>query len=212
MIFKFIKKYLKLKNHLSLFWNNKTIIFATTWKFEDNKISNIQTYEIKLFDSGNLMQLRAGKYGEDYIFIIYAETDIFGNNGYGNVAQGTKPKVFVIKVSDMSKIINDQTYDNLLMNTNEDLRTFRDGVLIWGAADRNGNLVIHKIGTGSLSDNDEDDLGIITEEDVQREKNKENAGQNDGNSGENADNNGKIISGIVSFVVAQVLLSFELII
>ena len=191
--------------------DNKNIIFITTWKFEDNKITNQQTYEIKIFDSGNLMQLRAGKYGEDYIFIIYAETETAGNNGYGNVAKGTKPKVFVIKVSDMSKIINDQTYDNLLMNTNEDLRTFRDGVLIWGAADTNGNLVIHKIGTPSLSDSDEDDLGNLSEEDIEKGKDKANDGEKSGNSGENPENSGKIISGIFVFVVAQVLLALEFI-
>ena len=41
----------------------------------------------------------------------------------------------------MTKIIDDQLYDKLLMNTNEDLRTFKDGVLIWGGADADGNLV-----------------------------------------------------------------------
>ena len=55
--------------------NNTAVIFITTWKFEDNTISNEKTYEIKVFNTGNLMQLRAGKYGEDYIIIIYAETE-----------------------------------------------------------------------------------------------------------------------------------------
>ena len=54
---------------------------------------------------------------------------------YVQIVSELKPKVFVISVSDMSKVVNDKTYDNLLMNTNEDLRTFRDGVLIWGGAD-----------------------------------------------------------------------------
>ena len=140
--------------------NNKTIIYITTWKFENKIISNERTYEIKVFDNieENVMQLRAGKFGDDQIIIIYGETNLFGNNNYGKISKGTKPKLFLISVTDMSITINDKEYDNLLMNTNEDLRTFRDGVLIWGAADIDGKLIIHKIGTPSLTDSDEDDL------------------------------------------------------
>ena len=150
--------------------NNKAIIFISTWKFEDNKIANNKTYEIKVFNTGNLMQLRAGKYGDDNIVIIYAETEKAGNNGYGNVEKGTVPKVFVIRVSDMQIIINDKIYNKLLMNTNEDLRTFRDGVLIWGAANKDGKLVINKIGTPLLDDSYEDIDYIITKEEVERIK------------------------------------------
>ena len=91
------------------------------------------------------MQLRAGKYGNDKIFIIYAETEIEGSNNYGNLQIGTKSKVYIIKVPDMSALVSDVTYDNLLMNTNEDLRTFRDGVLIWGTSNADGKLVINII-------------------------------------------------------------------
>ena len=105
------------------------------------------------------MQLRAGKYGNNKIIIIYSETDKEGGNGYGNIPKGTKPKVFVVKVPDISITVNDKTYDNLLMNTNEDLRTFRNGVLIWGATNQEGKLVIHKIGNplGGEDDDNEND-------------------------------------------------------
>ena len=150
--------------------NGKNIIYITTWKFEDNKITNTNTYEIKVFSEGNVMQLRAGKYGDDKIFIIYSETSIEGHNRYGKVDKGTVPKVFVVKASDMTIQVNDATYSQLLMNTNEDLRTFRDGVLIWGAADSNGKLVINKIGTPSLDDSNEDINEIITKEEVENFK------------------------------------------
>ena len=71
----------------------------------------------------------------------------------------------------MQIIINDQTYDKLLMNTNEDLRTFRDGVLIWGTSNADGKLVINKIGTPLLDDSYEDINIIITKEEVDAIKN-----------------------------------------
>jgi hypothetical protein len=167
-------------------------------KFENNVISNNQTYEIKVFNTGNLMQLRAGKYGNDKIFIIYAETEIEGSNNYGNLQRGTKSKVYIIKVSDMSVLVSDVTYDNLLMNTNEDLRTFRDGVLIWGATNQNGKLVIHKIGTPSLSEDDDDsDNEIIINE--------------DSNEGSNENESSYIFSGVFAFLISQIILVFELI-
>ena len=52
------------------------------------------------------------------------------------------------------------------MNTNEDLRTFRDGVLIWGGANKDGKLVIHKIGTPLLDDSYDDITETITKDDV----------------------------------------------
>ena len=66
----------------------------------------------------------------------------------------------------MTTIISDEKYDKLLMNTNEDLRTFRDGVLIWGGANKDGKLVIHKIGTPLLDDSYDDITETITKDDV----------------------------------------------
>ena len=126
--------------------SGKNIIYMTTWEFIDNKISNIKTTEIKRFDSNNVMQVRAGRYGNDKVFIIYSETTSSGGNGYGNVEKGTTPKLYVIKLPENKVIVEDKTYVNLLMNTNEDLRTFEDGVLIWATANKEGKLTINKIG------------------------------------------------------------------
>ena len=120
------------------------------------------------------MQLRAGKYGDDQIFIIYAETNNSGNNGYGNVAKGIIPKVYIVRVPDMEIIVSDKKYDKLLMNTNEDLRTFRDGVLILGTANKEGKLVINKIGTPLLDNSYEDIDEIITKDDVDKIKDEIN--------------------------------------
>ena len=92
------------------------------------------------------MQVRAGRLGDDKVFITYLETNSKGHSYYGNIPKGSVPKVFVIKLPNFEYIKNDQKLDNLLMNTNEDLRTFRNGVLIWGSCDADNNLVLNKIG------------------------------------------------------------------
>jgi hypothetical protein len=186
--------------------NGKTIIFISTWKFEDKQIAKNNTYEIKLFESGNIMQLRAGKYGDDQIVIIYSETSNPGHNSYGNIPKGTVPKVIVVKVSTMQIAINDQTYDKLLMNTNEDLRTFRDGVLIWGTSNKDGKLVINKIGTPLLDDSYEDIKTIVTKEEVEaikkeiEEEEKKRRKKEEGGDGE--DNYSLSAGAIVGIIFA----------
>ena len=195
--------------------NGKTIIFISTWKFEDKQIANNSNiYEIKLFESGNIMQLRAGKYGDDQIVIIYSETSNPGHNSYGNIPKGTVPKVIVVKVSTMQIAINDQTYDKLLMNTNEDLRTFRDGVLIWGTSNKDGKLVINKIGTPLLDDSYEDIKTIVTKEEVEaikkeiEEEEKKRRKKEEGGDGED---NYSLSAGAIVGIIFAVLVVIALI-
>ena len=57
----------------------------------NNKITNTKTISVKTFASGkNVMQVRAGKFGDDKVFITYMDTTTNGGNGYGNVPKGTK--------------------------------------------------------------------------------------------------------------------------
>ena len=56
---------------------------ATTWKFENNKITNNKIKIIKNFGKNyKVMQLRAGKLGDDKLFIIYAPTTTSGSHWY----------------------------------------------------------------------------------------------------------------------------------
>ena len=156
----------------------KNIMYVTLWNFENKKYSNINIKIVKNFgEDDNVMQLRAGKYGDNKLFIIYAPTKTKGSHRYGSVSKGTIPKVFVIELPSFKIIINDQQYNNLLMNTNEDLRTFADGVLIWAAASSSGNLTINKIGSTRL-DKSYDDIDYILSEkdlkDIKSENNKKN--------------------------------------
>ena len=52
------------------------------------------------------------------------------------------------------------------MNTNEDLRTFEDGVLIWATSNKQGKLTINKIGTPRLNENNDDIEYELTNEDL----------------------------------------------
>ena len=141
------------------------------------------------------MQLRAGKFGDNKLFIIYSPTTIKGNNGYGNVPRGTIPNIFIIEFPSFKFIINDQKVDNLLMNTNEDLRTFNDGVLIWATSNSKGKLVINKVGEPRLDESYDDISYILSQEDlneIEYEYNQDNENKdNDNKDNENKDNENK---------------------
>jgi hypothetical protein len=97
------------------------------------------------------MQVRAGKFGDDQVFIMYSETTGAGGQGYGNVPKGTTPKFYLIDITKSKKLKQDVSLSKLIMNTNEDLRTFDDGVLIWATSNKDGILSVIKIGTSGYS-------------------------------------------------------------
>ena len=138
--------YAKTPDHSDNEKNGKNIIYITTWKFNNGNFEDITTKDIKIMDTENIMQVRAGKFGNDKVVITYTKTKTQGHNYYGNIPAGSIPKVYVIKLPNIEIIQDDITINKLVMNTNEDLRTFRNGVLIWASADTDNKLVINKIG------------------------------------------------------------------
>ena len=138
--------YAKTPNYSDDDKNNKNIIYITTWKFIDGQIEETKVKEIKILETSNIMQVRGGKFGSDKVFITYCETNKQGHNYYGDVPKGTVPKIFIVRLPNFVFIKNDEKINSLIMNPNEDLRTFRDGVLIWASSDSNNNLTINKIG------------------------------------------------------------------
>ena len=104
--------------------NGKNIIYMTTWKYENNIIANVKTIIVKTFITGkNVMQVRAGKFGNDKVFILYANATSEGGNGYGNIPKGTIPYFSIIDVVKLKKLKTDGKLNRLLMPTNEDLKT-----------------------------------------------------------------------------------------
>ena len=153
----------------------KNIMYASLWKFENGRITDNQIKIIKDFgQDNNVMQLRAGKYGDNKLFITYAPTTTKGSHRYGTVNKGTIPKVFIIELPSFKFIEKDKQYDDLFMNTNEDLRTFSDGVIIWATANSTGNLVINKIGSPRLDKSFDDIDYIITKDDLKEIENEYN--------------------------------------
>ena len=187
----------------------KNIMYATLWKFTNNKITDIQTKIVKNFgEDNNVMQLRAGKYGDDKLFIIYAPTTTKGSHVYGNVPRGTVPKLFIIELPSFKISKNDIQIDDLLMNTNDEIRTFQDGVLIWATANAEGNLTINKVGDQRLDESYDDINYKITKDDlkdVDNEYNKKDEGEwcdgNDDNDGNGKNNNKKSPSGGQVFAI-----------
>lgn len=47
------------------------------------------------------MKVRAGKNGDEKVFIIYSGIAYSGGNNYGNENKGTIPQPYIIKLPDM---------------------------------------------------------------------------------------------------------------
>ena len=182
--------------------NDKKTIYMTTWKNENDKVVNNKTIEIKILESGYIWQVRAGKYGDDKVLILYYNHNSYpGFNDYGSMDEGTIPKLYLINVISLQKIKSDITVDKLLMNSNEDLRTFHDGVLIWAAANKNRKLVINKIGTPLLSENNDDIDYILTKDDLIKDEEDEEGEEEESKSFSTAKKVGIIIGIILGILV-----------
>ena len=127
--------------------DGKNRIYMTTWKLENDKITNTKTMTIKtLADGKDIGQVRAGRFGDDKVIITYSEQGNEKVNFHGNVPKGTTPYLFVIDVLKLKRLKSDVKLNKLIMNTNEDLRTLGNGMLIWATSNKDGKLSIIKIG------------------------------------------------------------------
>ena len=176
----YVLVYSKNPNYSNDDRNNTNIIYMTTWNLVNDKIANNITREIKVFPKNlNLVQVRCGKLGDDKVFIIYNETNQMWGYDY-RVFAGSVPKVYIIQLEPYKVLYQDITIDKLYMNSNEDLRTFHDGVLIWATANKGNKLVINKIGTPRLDDSFDDISYILSKDDLKEEENFKEEEDNSG--------------------------------
>ena len=195
--------YANTPNHLSEDKNGKNIIYMTTWEFDKNTKThkNNRTIEVKTFENEAISNIRAGKYGDDNVFIIYSfEPKNSKNFGVGFIEKGTIPYLCIFDISKSELIKDGIKMDKFVMNTNEDIKTFNDGVLIWASTNKEGKLIIQKIGTPLLNEKYDDINYILTKNDLVKEE---------GNN-ENNDFYGTKAIIIISVIIVSLILIFSI--
>ena len=148
---------------------NTTVIYLTKWELKNKQIVNNQTLEVKVFPQNkNVGQIRAGKFGDNKVFIAYNETNRPGCITFQEA--GYKPNVFIIEINTFNFIKKDIFIEKLYMNSNDDFQTFNDGVLIWASTNEKGKLVINKIGMPRLDESFDDIKYNLTINDLTKEE------------------------------------------
>ena len=64
--------------------------------------------------------------------------------------------------------------NNLFMSSNEDMRTFDDGVLIWASVGSDGKIYVNKLGEQRLSEKDDDITIDLDDLDLKEEMQNDN--------------------------------------
>ena len=178
---------------------NKTVLNVTTWKFVDGEFTSVNIKLIKQFSSNDYIQVKAGRIGEDKLFIMYA-------NFYTKNEEDSH--VYIIQLPGFTYIKKDAVIKGLLINWSEDLRTFDDGVLIWASANRTDKtfdkkLIINKIGLSRLTENNDDITYKITKKDLVDYNKEMEEGTNDkkGSSNSGLKNFGIAVGIIFGFAI-----------
>ena len=196
--------------------SNRHGLYYVTWKLNDDSISENVTHTIVALDTSiDVNQVRAGRYGEDYIVVLFSKNSSTASTYPGNLVKGSQPTIYIINISSNTIIERDVTKTGVYMPSNEDMRTFDDGVLIWSGVGENGQIYIHKMGNHRLSssnvdiDIDLDDLVLreeITDNDEgENEENNENERDND------ADGKKKLSKGAIAGIVIGCIIGIGLI-
>jgi uncharacterized protein YxeA len=136
---------------------------------EDNKVSyniDINTYHIRTFESdADIYQVRVGKIGDDLI-ILYSITGEKVDKNYGDLPKGSPTSYMIVSWDSANNNFTATKYNGTSLGkgripTNEALKNFKDGRLIWASVDENNYLIINRLGTladynDNLNDDDEE--------------------------------------------------------
>ena len=151
---------------------------------------------LKEYDSSetDIFNIRAGKLG-NYLIVLYVlstNSETVDKNG-GNLPKGKNTMMMVINITGKERytiVQNGILIGTDVIGTNEDMRNFKDGRLIWTSVDANGYVMVHRLGTLSdYNDNINDDDDVVTVFDS--DNNESSSSQNNNSSGkkENSNNN-----------------------
>ena len=159
-------------------------------------------FPLKEFDSSevgvDIFNIRAGKL-DNSLIILYALSTSSENvdKNTGNLPKGKNTMMMVVKIKgkdSYSIVSNSILVGTDAIGTNEEMKNFKDGRLIWTSVDANGYILVHRLGTLSdYNDEENDDNDVITtidnnDENKSSETNKDNS-ENKENSGNNSKNN-----------------------
>ena len=140
---------------------NRHGIYISMFSYSRSYSSSL--YSIKALNTSNdVYNIRAGHVGNN-IIILYSLSSTTASRTTGDLPKGSPTYLLLVKY-DGSKfaIVKDSVLlGNGYMGTNEDMRNFKDGRLIWTSIDVNGNILIHRLGSLSNNDNtknDDDDI------------------------------------------------------
>ena len=145
---------------ISLFSIEETVVSGAT-----NYEIKVNMYYIRTFEAGaDIYQVRAGKLGEN-IIILYSLSSENVDKNYGNLPKGSATSYIVASWDSVNNNFTATKYNGTSLGfgripTNEALKNFKDGRLIWASIDANGNLIINRLGTLIDYDdtiNDDDD-------------------------------------------------------
>lgn len=160
---------------------NRHGIYLLSWKFENAITKNETKTLVSLDSSKDVNQVRSGRLGEDYIVFFYNESNGASSIYPGSLKKGSKPKVYIYHIGQGNFIVNGKSVDemglsnnNLFMSSNEDMRTFDDGVLIWASVGSDGKIYVNKLGEQRLSEKDDDITIDLDDLDLKEEMQNDN--------------------------------------
>jgi hypothetical protein len=145
-------------------------IYMTSFNFneedEENRFYNIKkTTILELSSNQDLYQIRAGQLG-DNVIILYSLSEGAASSFPGILPQKSTTLYAIVNKNGTIK----KTGGNLgesQMPSNEAMKNFHDGRLLWASISPDNTIVVHKLGTLNNYDDaiDDDDLEIYTIED-----------------------------------------------
>jgi hypothetical protein len=163
----------------------KNGIYISLFSFSSSELSyKGGVFPLKEFESNqDVFNVRAGKLG-DLIIVLYvlsSDSETVDKND-GNLPKGKNTMMMVVEVTgkeNISIVNNGLLVGTDAIGTNEDMRNFKDGRLIWTSVDQNGNVIVHRLGTlSNYDDNKNDDDDVVTV----LPKNEENQSNDSNNS------------------------------
>ena len=151
-------------------------IYMTSFNFEDDssssddidddKFTNIKnTTILEISKDQDIYQIRAGQIG-DNVLILYSLSDGVASSFPGELPQNSTTLYAIVNKNGTINCTGIELGEGH-MPSNEGMKNFKDGRLLWASISPENKIIIHKLGTLNNYDDtiDDDDLEVYTLED-----------------------------------------------